>query len=327
MATPASTIFDHAANTGFEGHNDQPVTLGVGFKPTVDGNITAIFFYRPSQLVTDGTTSVALYGNDGTQLAVATGVSNGAAGSWVRCALPTPVAVTAGTTYVAAAWFNYSNGWYPATGSYFANSDHVGPDGNLVGLSSPNLGPPAGNGRFTYDSAASGISYPDKSFNDTNYWIDVELTTASSGTSGQSSQSLTIGQTASAAARVTAQADQSLQIVSDASAEVKWPDVGANASNAMTIGQDASVTFKVIGFGSSDVIIGQTSRWTFRVVGRADGQLVIGQNANGARSDSTVPVVDIVHIPPEPLTVQVFAEDLVLNLDAQDLVVRVPAQQ
>lgn len=69
--------------------------------------------------------------------------------------------ITANTTYVAS--YHAPNGRYAASGNYFANGRDSAP------LHAPST--TAANGNGVYKSGAS--SFPDQSFNATNYWVDV----------------------------------------------------------------------------------------------------------------------------------------------------------
>ena len=75
------------------------VELGVKFQSDVDGYITALRFYKSS--TNTGTHVGNLWTSGGTLLASVT-FTNETASGWQEMPLPTPVAITAGTTYVAS---------------------------------------------------------------------------------------------------------------------------------------------------------------------------------------------------------------------------------
>jgi hypothetical protein len=91
-------------------HDNQPVEVGVRFRADDDGFITALRYYRGSLF--SGTHTGHLWTSTGTQLAEATFAGDALPG-WHQVALPTPIHVSAGATYVAsyfASEGNYSEG-------------------------------------------------------------------------------------------------------------------------------------------------------------------------------------------------------------------------
>jgi hypothetical protein len=132
------------------------VELGVVFSSSSAGNITAILFYKGPQ--NTGTHTVELWSATGTMLASVTS-GNETASGWQQVNLPTPVAITAGTNYVAS---YHTNGYYSANGNYFSSAVTNG----------PLTAPASGNGVYNYGST---VSFPSNSYNATNYWVDVVL--------------------------------------------------------------------------------------------------------------------------------------------------------
>ena len=140
-----------------------PVTLGVKFTSSTSGFITGLEYYKG---VNDTGTHVgSLWSSTGTQLASVT-FTNETNSGWQIASLSSPVAVTAGTTYVAS---YHSNGHYADTSNYFT-TNHV--SGVLTA-------PASGNGVYTY---GSGNPFPTSTFSATNYWVDVQFTSGSGGT-------------------------------------------------------------------------------------------------------------------------------------------------
>ena len=90
--------------------------LGVKFTASANGLITGIRFYKgPSNT---GPHVADLWSSTGTLLATATFTSETASG-WQEVDFSTPVAITAGTTYVAS---YHTNGNYSASSNYFTNA-------------------------------------------------------------------------------------------------------------------------------------------------------------------------------------------------------------
>lgn len=135
------------------------VELGVKFQADVPGAITAIRFYKgPNDT---GNHVVKLWSANGVLLASANSTGETASG-WQTVALPSPVAISANTVYVAS--YHTTAGRYPYNGAFFAD---VGIDnGVLHALSSPAAG---GNGVYLYGSGG----FPSNTYNATNYWVDV----------------------------------------------------------------------------------------------------------------------------------------------------------
>ena len=140
------------------------VELGVKFRTDVDGFVTGLRFYKGS--ANTGTHVGHLWTSGGTLLAQAT-FSGESASGWQQVSLASPAAVAAGTTYVAS--YHAPNGRYAADGGYFAGSAVDNPP--LTALRDGQDGP-----NSIYKYGASG-SFPDQSFNATNYWVDVVFVT------------------------------------------------------------------------------------------------------------------------------------------------------
>jgi VCBS repeat-containing protein len=139
------------------------VNLGVQFTSSSSGIITGIKYYKGTN--DTGTHTGSLWSSTGTLLATAT-FTNETASGWQTLTFSNPVAISAGTTYVAS---YHSNGHYAATGNYFATGRVNGP-----------LTAPAGNnGVYAYGTANL---FPTGSFGATNYWVDVMFSPASGGT-------------------------------------------------------------------------------------------------------------------------------------------------
>ena len=83
------------------------VELGVRFRSDVNGSITGLRFYKSS--ANTGTHVGHLWSNTGTLLASATFTGETASG-WQQVTFPSPIAITAGTTYVAS--YYAPNGHY-----------------------------------------------------------------------------------------------------------------------------------------------------------------------------------------------------------------------
>jgi len=135
------------------------IELGMRFRATQDGFINGIRYYKGSGA--SGTHTGSLWSNSGTRLAQAT-FTNETASGWQEVLFSSPVAVTAGVTYVAT-YFSPS-GDYAATKPYFTQNITNGP---LIGLQD---GLDGANGLYRYTATSA---FPNSSFQSSNYWVDV----------------------------------------------------------------------------------------------------------------------------------------------------------
>jgi len=139
------------------------VEVGVKFRADRNGQITAIRFYKGS--ANTGSHWVNLWSSSGTLLATAPSTGETAAG-WQTVNLPTPVAVTANTTYVAS--------YHSASGRYAVNAGYFNTQGVTNGpLTALQTGVDGSNGVYAYNL---NTAFPTSSFNASNYWVDVVFT-------------------------------------------------------------------------------------------------------------------------------------------------------
>ncbi len=129
------------------------VELGVSFVPATDGLVSGVRFYKGAG--NGGTHTGTLWSATGTELATVTFTGETAAG-WQTAMFASPVAVTAGTTYVVS--------YYAPQGHYAVTSDYFTADHTMGPLTAP----AAGNGRYVY-----GGGFPTSSWRSTNYFVDV----------------------------------------------------------------------------------------------------------------------------------------------------------
>jgi hypothetical protein len=149
------SIWQNGTPAGAVDANDPgSVNLGVQFQAASSGFITGIRFYKESD--NTGTHTGSLWSSTGTLLATGT-FSNETASGWQELDFTTPVAITAGTTYVAS--YLTSAGHYAVTGSGLASAVTNGP---LTALAS--------GGVYAYGSAST---FPTDTYNASNYWVDV----------------------------------------------------------------------------------------------------------------------------------------------------------
>ncbi len=139
------------------------VELGVKFTSDVNGYITGIRFYKGS--LNTGTHTGSLWSSSGTLLATAT-FSGETASGWQQVNFSTAVAITANTTYVAS--YYTTVGHYSNDRQYFATSSFDNPPLHALASGA------SGNGVYVY---GTGGVFPNSSYNQTNYWVDVVFKT------------------------------------------------------------------------------------------------------------------------------------------------------
>jgi hypothetical protein len=156
---PQSSIFEFGTPGTVDANDGSAVNLGVKFTSDTGGTVTAIRFYKAA--ANTGTHVGSLWSSTGTLLAQVTFTGESASG-WQRATLSTPVAITAGTTYVAS--YFAPNGHYSVTGAAFST---VGADNPPLHSFANGL---SANGVYAYGATSA---FPVNSFNATNYWVDV----------------------------------------------------------------------------------------------------------------------------------------------------------
>ena len=171
-ATPQSSItcpcnvFGSQAPSTVDAGDGSSVNLGMAFTTDTNGFITGARFYKAS--TNTGTHVGSLWSTTGTLLAQATFTSETASG-WQQVSFATPVAVTAGTTYIVS--YYAPNGHY-SVGTSLTNQLNAPPLYALASAAAPN-----GNGVYSYGSAPA---YPTSTFSASNYAVDPVFSTTTS---------------------------------------------------------------------------------------------------------------------------------------------------
>ena len=157
------SIWPPASAPTVAGHLDSAsLEVGVKFFSDADGWVTGVRFFKAS---TNGGTHIgSLWTANGALLARATFAGESAAG-WQQVKFAAPIAITAGTHYVAS--YHAPNGHYAGDHEYF-----------LQGFDNPPLhalksGADGGNGVYAYGTTPA---FPSSSYEATNYWVDVVFT-------------------------------------------------------------------------------------------------------------------------------------------------------
>ena len=160
---PCSIWPDSAQPQNPDAADSSPVNLGVKFTADDNGWITGIRFYKGP--TNTGTHVGELWDSSGNLLGQVT-FSNESTAGWQQANFSTPIAVTAGTTYIAS--YFAPNGGYAADPATFTSPVDNSP------LHAVQSGGNGGNGVYLYSSAPG---FPAGSYNATNYWVDVVFTT------------------------------------------------------------------------------------------------------------------------------------------------------
>ena len=162
-AATTSSLFNAGDTPAILTENDpNAIELGVKFQSSVAGNITGIRFYKGPQ--NTGTHTGKLWSGTGTLLSSATFTSETASG-WQQVSLSSPVPIAANTTYVVS--YHTNQGFYSLNSNYFTSAHTNGT------LTAPASGSSGGNGVYAYGATSS---FPIKTYQASNYWVDVVFT-------------------------------------------------------------------------------------------------------------------------------------------------------
>ncbi|MFD2077536.1 DUF4082 domain-containing protein [Actinopolymorpha cephalotaxi] len=163
------TIFGSQTPATLADSDTVPIELGVKFRADQAGSVTGIRFYKgPGNT---GTHTGSLWTTAGVRLATVTFTAESTSG-WQQAAFPTPVAVTANTTYVAS--YYAPVGRYSSDSGYFAAGNKV-----QAPLTALQDGSDGGNGVYRY---GAGGGFPTSTYRSTNYWVDVVFSPSAADT-------------------------------------------------------------------------------------------------------------------------------------------------
>ena len=238
------------------------VEVGVKFSASVSGTITGLRFYKGSS--NTGTHVAHLWSSTGTLLGTAT-FTNETASGWQQVNFSSPIAISAGTTYVAS---YHTGGNYSDTQNYFTSSVTNGQ------LSAP----AAGNGVYAYGTSAS---FPTNVYKSTNYYVDLVF----NGSSGTNTPPTAVADTADATEKGGVNNSTG---GSPATGNVLTNDTDPDPGDTKTV--------VAVSFGSTSGALGSA-------VSGAHGSLVL--NANGTFTytvNEVDPAVQALRLPTDTLT-------------------------
>jgi Domain of unknown function (DUF4082)/Bacterial Ig-like domain/Bacterial Ig domain len=164
VACPCSIWNSESTPTTASASDAKAVEVGLKFRSQSAGYIGAIRFYKGP--TNTGTHVVSLWTGSGSLLARATATGESASG-WQQVPFDAPVAVAAGTTYVAS--YYAPNGHYAVDPFAFSPAGYSNPP--LTALAD---GADGGNGVYDYAAAST---FPRSTYGSSNYWVDVAFNT------------------------------------------------------------------------------------------------------------------------------------------------------
>jgi hypothetical protein len=137
----------------------------VKFQADISGFISGIRFYKSP--TNTGLHVATLWNTSGQVLARANFVGESGSG-WQQVNFPTPIAISANTTYIAS--YHTNTGHYAADVGFFTNAGVDNPP-----LHALRNGVSGTNGVYAYNA---NPVFPTNSFQSSNYWVDVVFTTS-----------------------------------------------------------------------------------------------------------------------------------------------------
>jgi methionine-rich copper-binding protein CopC len=160
---PCSIWNSTATPTNSSEADSAAVEIGVKFRADVAGKVTGVRFYKGTG--NTGTHIGHLWSSTGTPLGTVT-FSGETSSGWQQALFTTPVAITAGTTYVV---------------SYYAPAGHYADDTGFFSTQGVDNGPlhaladgvSGGDGVYAY---GAGNTFPSSSWQGSNYWVDLVFT-------------------------------------------------------------------------------------------------------------------------------------------------------
>ena len=151
------TVFGATTPATVDSADGSAVTVGVKIVPSVSGTISGVRYYRAT--ANTGTHIGYLYNSAGTTVLATATFATATTTGWQTVTFASPVAVVAGTTYVAAVYDPV--GHYSLNASYFGSSYVNNPLTATMGV-------------YKY-----GKAFPNSTYNNSNYWVDVTFSPTS----------------------------------------------------------------------------------------------------------------------------------------------------
>ncbi len=196
--------------------DNKSVELGMKFRSSTATTVTGVKFYKGTG--NGGTHTGSLWSATGTKLATVTFSGESTTG-WQTANFPTPVAISANTTYVIS--YHAPQGHYAVDENYFASQSYT--SGSLTALQN---GTDGGNGVYKYGSS---VVFPNATYNASNYWVDVITASSDTVAPTVAMTAPTVGSTISGTTTITADASDNVAV-----ANVQFQLDGTNLGSAVT---------------------------------------------------------------------------------------------
>ncbi|WP_433613951.1 DUF4082 domain-containing protein [Dactylosporangium sp. CA-139114] len=162
---PCTAFTASTVPTNADSQDGSPNELGVKFRVPTASSVKGVKFYKAAN--NTGTHVGKLWNSSGQLLASGTFTGESASG-WQTLQFANPVPIAANTTYIAS--YYTPTGHYSYDSAYFATKG-AGPTAVQLLKS----GVDGSNGVYKY---GTGGGFPNLSWNDTNYWVDVIVDSA-----------------------------------------------------------------------------------------------------------------------------------------------------
>lgn len=254
--------------------------VGLKFRTDAAGTITGIRFYKGNLNI--GTHTAHLWTSGGTLLATAT-YTNETASGWEQVNFANPIAVQAGTTYVA---------------SYHTTSGHYAEDDNFFTSSGVDSGPihalkagiDGANG--VYIDSSTIASFPTQNWQSANYWVDVVFDsnspvgpTVTGFTPPQGATNQSITTTLTAAFSESVQASTISFVLHDAGnnlvpGSVAYDDTSHTATFTPAAALSPSITYSASVSGATDAggnVEAAPVTWSFSTASASADPSIVGQ--------------------------------------------------
>ena len=153
-------------------------TLAMQFSLSQNAGLTGIWWYSPNN-ATIIPTQCGIF-SVANQALIASNLNptwSGSAGAgWIKCSFDGVFQLVAGNNYQVAIYTPNVQGFYAATANYW-RSGGIGANGLTSGIITAPNNNVADVGQDSFIASGGGLNYPTDTFQSTNYWLDVEVTT------------------------------------------------------------------------------------------------------------------------------------------------------
>ena len=264
QATCPCSVWSSSSAVGPMDSQTGSAELGMKFTADTNGYVTGVRFYKYAQ--NTGTHVGNLWSASGALLATVTFTGETASG-WQQASFPTPVAITANTTYVIS--YHINVGYYAGTTNGFTSAIDNAP---LHALASGTSG---GNGVY---SVGTTPTFPNQTWNASNYWVDLVFASTPPDTTPPTVSSVTPTANAtgvSIATAVTATFSEALNASTVTGTNVVLQDPSHNTVSA-TVSYNASTMTATL---TPSALLAYATAYTATIKGGTGGVTDLAGNA------------------------------------------------